>query len=83
MIKFVIDKREYTWIGGYGAQFSSFERGIKEGDTRVIKNKLFFAYIVRRESFFKQHVGWCVYTGESIPTSENIDEVRKLMIEKV
>ena len=73
-IKFTTEGREYTWVGGFGAQFKSIEYGVKEGDTRVIKNKLFYAYTVRKTGWFKREIGWCYYNE----TSTNYEEITKL-----
>jgi len=46
MIKFQADGRWYTWYGGLGEIFRSEERGVCQGQTRVIKDELFYAYEV-------------------------------------
>lgn len=36
----------YTWFGGFGAIFKSFERKVQPGDTRVINGELFYVSMV-------------------------------------
>lgn len=81
-IKFTAEGKEYTWMGGFGAQFKSTEYGVKEGDTRVIKNKLFFAYTIRRAGWFKKEIGWCYYK-ENGPTCEEIAHLERYMFDRM
>jgi len=46
MIKITISNREYIWCGNLGNILESQEEGVKEGDVRIIKGKLFFAYSI-------------------------------------
>jgi len=70
---FTVDRTEYKWDGGFGSIISSYERGVKRGDTRMIGNVLFYVYMCEDTSFFtrKKRVCW------SIPDI-SIEEIREL-----
>ena len=53
---------EYEWGGGFGEILTSRERGVKEGDVRMIGNVTFHAYIVRLCShrWVKPEVCWTI-----------------------
>jgi hypothetical protein len=53
MIKFQADGRWYVWVGALGDIFSSEERNITQGQTRVINDELFYARYV-----YKNRVDW-------------------------
>jgi hypothetical protein len=44
---FVHSGRRYTWSGGFGAIFTSRERGVAAGNVRMIAGELFYAYMVQ------------------------------------
>ncbi len=46
-IRVEIDGRDYTWCGGFGCILKSWERGVKQGDVRMISEELFYAYMVQ------------------------------------
>lgn len=50
-LRFTMDGRTYRWVGGYGAVFTSYERGVRPGDTRVINGTLFSARRVGAQMF--------------------------------
>lgn len=45
-LQFTHEGRVYTWVGGYGGFFSSFERGVAQGQTRVVAGELYYAYYI-------------------------------------
>jgi hypothetical protein len=54
MIKFYADRRWYTWSGGLGEIFISEERGLTQGQTRVINNELFYVNSI----YYNKLVSW-------------------------
>lgn len=69
-IRFTVDGREYTWCGGFGAIIKSKERGVKQGECRVIGDILFFAYTV----CYNKDIAWSV-PGRT--TAEQIREIKQ------
>jgi hypothetical protein len=65
--------RTYLWCGGFGAVVKSFERGVTEGDLRVIAGSRLYAYIVYPRRFRPSEVCW---TFEK-PTIERIIAFQK------
>lgn len=71
-IRFDYGGRTYDWHGGFGAVVKSFERGVSQGDMRVIVGERFYAYLVYPCWFGKPGVCW---TFEE-PTIERIRAFR-------
>lgn len=71
---FVLDRRIYEWCGGFGAIFTSEERGVRQGDVRMIFEELFYAYMVRRGPlpWSRSRVSW---TQPDV-TMEHIREIK-------
>lgn len=71
-IEFTISGRKYVWGGGFGCILESCERGIKQGQTRVIGDTLFYAYNVCNGKY----VSWTVMNV----TSEFIREFKESLV---
>ena len=50
-----VDSRKYYWYGGFGAVLMSYERGVKQGDIRMIGDIPFFAYRVNDSETFESY----------------------------
>jgi len=69
---FKIDAIEYKWVGGIGHILQSIEKGLKKGDTRVIRGELFYVYSIYSVSYMnkfliqrtREHVNWAAYKKE-------------------
>ncbi len=77
-ITFRENGRAYLWEGGSGAIFISWERGVKQGDVRIIKNELFYAYYVEPVWFKKPEIWWT--KPGRFTSSEEIKAIRQLML---
>lgn len=55
MITIELDNRKYEFVGAYGCILESQERNIKQGDVRVIKDILFYAYNI---GYSNKKVSW-------------------------
>ncbi len=76
-ISIVINGRSYIWVGGFGAILSSYEKGLKQGDCRVIDGEMYYVYMITNTGFFrKQEISW------SIPkvTIEHIREIKQKLL---
>lgn len=72
-LTFTVDGRVYSWVGGYGAIFTSKEHGCSMGETRVINHELFYVYMITTYGLFgKPTVGWT----QIDVTIEHIREIR-------
>lgn len=62
-IKVKIDGKIYYPSKGFGTQLTSYENGVKHGDTRIIADELMYAYVIRKSFWFftKDEVGWSLY----------------------
>lgn len=68
---FSINERTYYWCGGFGAIFKSYERGVRPGDTRVIGQRLFYAYVVYPRWLRASEVGWTTL-------NVSVDQIREI-----
>ncbi len=66
-----IDNVKYEWCGWLGAVIKSKENGIKLGDTRVINDTLFYAYVIEKKVFEKNIISWSIINS-SVETIEYI-----------
>jgi hypothetical protein len=55
---FTVGGREYEWCGGFGAIVKSYERGVQQGDVRIIGDEMLYAYLVYRRRFRPAEVCW-------------------------
>jgi hypothetical protein len=75
-LKFTIGDVEYQWVGGFGAQFHSHERGVREGDVRMIADKMFYVFSVYHRSWRRiPEVAWGMYG------KVEIEDINKLKAE--
>ena len=65
-IRVKLDGREYEWIGGMGCIISSTERGVIQGQVRIIQDILFYAYNV-----YPKNVWWTIIDVD-------MDKIRKV-----
>jgi hypothetical protein len=68
---FTVGEREYEWHGGFGAIVKSRERGVQQGDVRIIGDEMMYAYLVYPKRFRAPEVCWSVIA----PTIEAIDRL--------
>jgi hypothetical protein len=74
-----IDGVEYRWCGCYGSIIKSKEYGVKVGDVRIIKDILFYAYMVRRNAFeniFKKEISWSIQNV----SHEKITKIKEMFL---
>lgn len=57
----IVNCVEYRWDGGFGSIICSFEDDVRRGDTRMIGETLFYAYMVYRSKWFRHpRICWTV-----------------------
>lgn len=65
--KIILDNREYAFCGNYGAVLKSYEKGVRQGDVRMIARHLFYAYIIWPRGRFKAPcVSWIPVQGTTM-----------------
>lgn len=77
-LTFEEDGITYTWIGGFGALFSSQEKKLQEGTTRVIGKQLFYVY-----STYSNKVNWLPYLNGEQLTWEWIQKYKEKLIKRI
>lgn len=53
-----INGRKYEWFGCFGAVLKSRERGVRQGDVRMLGDQMFHACYVWPRRFSKPEVCW-------------------------
>jgi hypothetical protein len=75
MTTFEAGGRQYQWLGGFGAIFSSRERGLQPGDVRMIGDELFYVFAVEATRWRTPKVSWT--QPNSRLSAEHIRELRR------
>jgi len=71
-----IDGRKYEWMGGLGSIIRSYERGVKQGDVRIIDDMLFYAYRVGAWFITGRNISWTIQNV----TVEKVREIKERLL---
>lgn len=76
-IQFTEAGRTYEWLGGFGAIFTSIEKGITVGDVRVVNGEMFYAASVTYGCGYRNPWrGWQVSWTQTRLTIEKIRSIK-------